>query len=55
MCSTEFMSLSFNSAQRGGIINIITYCEECVWPYVHIRKQWGSSKRAEGPAETALM
>lgn len=49
------MSLSFNSAQRGGIINIITYCEECVWPYVHIRRQWGSSKRVEGPAETALM
>ena len=48
------MPLSFNSAQCGGIINITTYCEACMWPYVHIQRWWGWSKQVGGPAETAL-
>lgn len=38
----EFMSLRFNSAQRGGIINIITYCEECVAGHMFISKDGGA-------------
>ena len=32
------MPLGFDLARHGGIINIITYCDEYIQPYVHIQR-----------------